>query len=99
MSSPPTQLHNIVALGEMSGVLAVAFPSFALDTAVLSTRSLHVAEAAKVAEEWPAALFHERVAFNWLFLNAGDLPAACRLIRWAQYIAPTLVYCLSLIHI
>jgi hypothetical protein len=93
MATHSTQRHNILAVGETNGMIAAAFPPFARDTATLATRSVHWPDTAAALDAWPAALFQDKVAFNWLFLDAGDLPAACRLIRLAQRIAPTLLYC------
>jgi len=93
MSGHSTQRHNILAVGETNGVIAAALSRLASDTATLATRSVHWPNAAAVRDAWPAALFQNKVAFNWLFLDAGDLPAASRLIRLAQRIAPILLYC------
>ncbi len=77
----------------MTGAIDAAFPVSSRDTVSPATRYVHLPDPAAAAEAWPAVLFHEKVAFNWLFLGADDLPAACGLLRHAQRIAPTLVYC------
>lgn len=95
MPNNPQRLHNFIALGHMNDVLAGAFPSFAADTTVLSTRSIWLPALAEPIQEWPSVLFQHDVAFNWLFFNASDMGGqrASQLMALAQDIAPIMLFC------